>query len=370
MSKRPSRIDQVIPSIVERDAVSHHTLEAQRVLRSLGFVSEIYSVTMGPEMAGRVHPISELPRDGGGRQWICYQGSIGSPAADVFAAHPARKLLDYHNITPAELVDKWMPSLGEEVRLGREQLAALAPDVELGIGDSAYNALELDHWGYRRTVVSMLMVDHSNFDAPADPRRRDELAAQRSRGGADWLFVGQMLPHKAHHDVVMAFAAYLRAYDPAARLHLVGRGSCPAYELGVRRLVEDLGLTRSVELAGSISAGELAALYQACDVYVCCSEHEGFCAPLLEAMHHELPIVAYAAGAVPETVGEAGIVLQAKEPAVVAAAVHAVVTDADLRTLFVDRGRDRAREFTPDRARRDFARAIEAAVDELAESSA
>ncbi len=361
----PARIDQVLASIVERDAVSHHTREAQRVLRSLGYVSEIYSVTMGPEMAGRVHPLDELPRLGEGRQWVLYQGSIGSPAADAFAAHPGPKLLDYHNITPVELVERWMPSLGEEVRLGREQLASLAPEVVLGLGDSAYNVRELDEWGYRHTLVSMLMVDYTNFDVPADPRAREELAARRASGGSDWLFVGQLIPHKAHHDVVMAFAAYLRAYDPSARLHLVGRESCPAYALGVRKLVERLGISSSVDFAGSITAPELAALYESCDVYVCCSDHEGFCAPLLEAMHHGLPVVAYAAAAVPETVAEAGVILDSKEPAVVAAAAHRVIEDADLPQALVDRGHKRAGEFTLERARAEFVAGIERAKELL-----
>lgn len=366
MSGRPVRIDQVLPSIVERDAVSHHTLEAQRVLRSLGFVSEIYALTMGPEMAGRVHPLAELPQEQAGRQWLCYQGSIGSPAAEAFAAHEAPKLLNYHNITPPALVEAWMPSLADEVRLGRKQLADLASEVLLGIGDSAYNSAELDAWGYRRTTVSMLMVDHTNFDAPPDPGRRRQLLAARSGGGADWLFVGQMLPHKAHHDVVMAFAAYLEAYDPSARLHLVGRESCPPYALGVRKLVEALGLTGSVDFAGSVTAAELSALYDASDVYVCCSDHEGFCAPLLEAMHHGLPIVAYAAAAVPETVGDAGVVVDSKEPALVAAAAERVLGDTGLRARLVDRGRERAGEFTLERARRQFAATIERAVEEFA----
>ena len=133
MRTRPVRIDQVIPSIVERDAVSHHTLEAQRVLHSMGFVSEIYACSMGPGLAGRVHPLLQLPREEPERQWVCYQASIGSPAADAVTSHPGLKLVDYHNISPSELIERWMPRLAEEVRLGRRQLAELAPVVELGV---------------------------------------------------------------------------------------------------------------------------------------------------------------------------------------------------------------------------------------------
>lgn len=362
MSTKPVQIDQVIPTIVERDAVSHHTLEVQQVLRALGFVSEIYALNIGPGMADRVRPLDDLTDDASGRQWLCYQASIGSPAAEVFAAHPGPKLLNYHNITPAPLVERWMPALGEEVRLGRDQLARLASQVPFAIGDSEYNTEELEAWGYKNTATSMLMIDRTNFDVPADRRRRRRLASARSRGGADWLYVGQFLPHKAHHEVVMAFDAYRRVADPAARLHLVGRESCPAYALAVRKLVAARGLEGSVDFAGSVPAAALAALYECCDVFVSCSEHEGYCAPLLEAMHHGLPFVAYGAGAVPETAGDAGIVLDSKEPLLVAAAVAAVLEDRSLREALATAGRQRAASFTLDRARGAFAETVDRAL--------
>lgn len=362
MTSRPVRIDQVIPSIVERDAVSRHTLEAQRVLRSMGFVSEIFAGNWGPGLDGQVRPLGELPREAGGGQWICYQASIGSPAADVVAEHPGPKIVNYHNITPAEHVEAWMPALGEEVRLGRRQLAELAPLCELGIGVSAYNAGELVAWGYRRTAVAALMMDLSALDRAVDPRLREELSAAKEAGGSDWLFVGQMLPHKAHHDVVKAFACFLELFDPDARLHLVGRPSCSPYALAVRRFAEEIGIAPSVDFAGSVSPAELAAYYQAADVLVCCSEHEGFCAPLLEAMYYGVPVVAYGVAAVPETVLGAGIVLPSKEPVLVATAAQRALADSRLREILIDRGRDRARSFTLEAAREAFSSAIDQAL--------
>ena len=363
MPTRPVRVDQVIPSIVERDAVSNHTLEAQRVLRSMGFVSEIFAGNWGPGLEGRVRPLRELPREPGGGQWICYQASIGSPAAEVVATHPGPKIVNYHNITPTELVQAWMPSLGDEVRLGRKQLSELAPLCELGIGVSGYNVAELEQWGYRRTAVAALMMNISALDHVLDRGVRDELADRKLQGGSDWLFVGQLLPHKAHEDVVKAFACFLSLYDPDARLHLVGRSSCPAYALAVRRLAESIGIADSVNFAGSVSPGELAAYYQAADVLVCCSRHEGFCAPLLEAMHHGVPVVAYGTGAVPETVLDAGVVLRTVSPVVVATAAQRVVADPTLREVLIDRGRDRARVFTLEAARRGFSTAVDQALE-------
>jgi glycosyltransferase involved in cell wall biosynthesis len=356
---RPVRIDQIIPSIVERDAVSHHTLEAQKVLHSMGFVSEIYAGNMGPGLHGRVHLLEDLPREPPERQWVCYQASIGSPAADVFASHPGLKLLDYHNISPAELVERWLPHLGEEVRLGRRQLAELAPAVEFAVADSEFNRLELEEAGYRRTAVAPLMVDTTNVFSPPDPRLLERLAAERSGGGRDWLFVGQMLPHKAHQDVIKALVLYRRLFDPEARLHLVGRESCPAYADALHRYASALGLAGAVDFAGSVSAGELSAYYESADVFVCCSDHEGFCAPLLEAMHHRLPVIAYGVTAVPETVLDAGIVLPSKSPVLVASAVQRVLADAGLRESLVQAGLARAQEFSVDAARRGLVQAVE-----------
>jgi glycosyltransferase involved in cell wall biosynthesis len=365
-SRPPVRIDQITPSIVDRDAVSFHYLEAQRVFRELGFVSEIYSVMMGPEMAGRAHPVTDLPRDSPDRQWICYQSSIGSVGADIFASHPGVRLLNYHNITPAPLVEKWMPSLAAELRLGRHQLRRLAPLVALAVADSPYNMAELQECRYGRTAVSMLMTGRRNVDASPDLTLLNSMVALRTDvGGADWLYVGHLLPHKAQHDLIMAFAAYREAYDSCARLHLVGREACPPYVQALKHLVQQLQLQQAINFEGSVSSEHLAALYEGCNVFVGCSDHEGFCAPLVEAMTHGLPIVAYGAGAVGDTVGDAGIIIPDKQPATVAAAVHVLLRDLGLQERLQHVGLERSASFAPEIARQQFKRTIERALDEL-----
>ncbi len=356
MSKRPARFDQVIPTIVPHDAVSHHTFEVQRVLRSLGFRSDIYAIHPAAEVRHLVRPFDELLDDPSER-WLLYQASIGSEAVDGLLASKAPLVVNYHNITPARYVERWMPALGEEVRLGRRQMAELAERTALGIGVSAYNARELEAWGYARTAVARLIIDRSNFETAPDGPALNRLRAQRR--GRDWLFVGQMLPHKSHHDLVAAFAAYVAAYDAEARLHLVGRTPCEPYRLAVEKLIAELGLSAQVELTGPIPAGALAAYYEGCDVFVCCSDHEGLGAPLLEAMQRGLPVVAFEQAAVGETVGDGGVLLRGKEPALVAAAVERVLSDRELRRQLVERGRKRAACYTPGRARQELVSAIE-----------
>jgi len=155
-----------------------------------------------------------------------------------------------------------------------------------------------------------------------------------------------MAPHKAQHDIVKAFAAYRRGYDAAARLTLVGGASSSAYQRTLEGSVEALGLGGAVRMRGSIPQGELAAHYATADVFVCLSDHEGFCVPLLEAMASGLPIVAYAATAVPEMLGGTGLLLPRKDPATVAAACHRVAIDTPLRERLSAAGRARLTRFS------------------------
>ena len=359
---RPTRIDQIIPSIVEHDAVSNHTFGAQRLLRSMGFCSEIYSNNIGPGLDGAVEPLGRLARLGDGSQWVLYQSSIGSPAAKVFAAHPGPKILDYHNITPAELVERWLPPLAAEARLGRAQLQELAPLVGYAIADSPFNARELQGYGYARTRVVSVLLEAGNFDAPANPAWLQRLQAKKVDGGKDWLFVGQLSAHKAQHDVIKAFVCYRQVFDDRARLHLVGREMGAAYKQALGHFIAELGLQDSVELVGSVPTDVLAAYYESADVFVCCSDHEGFCAPIVEAMARGLPVVGYGAAAVPDTIGEGGIVLPRKDAALVAAAAHEVLQDSTGREALVSAGRARAASFALPVAEEAFRQAIKEAL--------
>ncbi len=359
----PTRVDQIIPSIVEHDAVSNHAFNVQRLLQEMGYLSTIYALVLGPGVEGRVRPLGEFRSEGGTGHWVIYQSSIGSPAAEVFAQHSGIKLLDYHNITPAEFVERWIPPLGEETRLGRTQLAKLAPIVDFAIADSAYNASELRDCGYRYAEVVPVLVAAGAITDKPDAATIDRFDSQP---GHDWLFVGQLAPHKAQHEIIMAFARYRALYDHNARLHLVGREMGSAYREALRRFIEKIGLGDSITLTGSVTTSELAAYYELCDVFVCLSNHEGFCAPIAEAMARGLPVVAYGAAAVPDTVGDAGIVLSQKDPDFVASVVHELFMKPELIEALKSRGRIRAATFTLESAEEAFRSAFAMATSLLA----
>jgi glycosyltransferase involved in cell wall biosynthesis len=281
--------------------------------------------------------------------------------ADIFRGRSERKFVNYHNITPADLLEAWMPSVGEEVRLGRAQLRDLASVTEFAIADSEFNERELQAAGYRSTTTVPLLIDLDGFAGSPDRALAARLADQKADGGADLLFVGKVSPHKGQHDLVKALAAYRRLYDPKARLHLVGGSISDEYQLAVERFAQELDLLGAVEIAGSVTHEELIAYYAASDVFVCLSNHEGFCVPLLESMYHRLPIVAYTNTAVPETVQGAGLILPNKEPARVAAAIDRVVRDDQLRTTLAQAASERVGTFALPRVQDGFLSALEAA---------
>jgi len=355
------RVDQVIPSLASRDAIGVHTRTLTEGLRRAGIDSEIFYGTCTPDVADQARPLAELGRTGRNR-WLLYQSSIGSPVYDVLATRSEPKLVNYHNITPAALLAPWEPNVGYEVSLGRTQLERLAPESRLAVADSAFNESELRQAGYTETAVVPLLIDMTATGADPDPGLAARLSAAKDRGGADLLFVGKVAPHKAPHDLVKMLSVYRRLYDPHARLHLVGSPLGERYLPALSAFVTELGLDDAVSIAGSVDAAQLEAYYRAADVFVCASDHEGFCVPLVEAMGHGVPLVAYGVAAVPETVADAGLVLPDKEPLHFAAAVARVVEDDELRRHLAAAAARRVAGFSVDRSTERFVSLIRRAV--------
>jgi glycosyltransferase involved in cell wall biosynthesis len=348
------RVDQVIPSLASRDAIGVHTLCLRDALRAAGLRSDIYYGNCTPDVAHEGRPVVDLGRSAKDR-WLLYQSSIGSPVFDILAARPEPKLVNYHNITPAELLQDWEPHVGTEVALGRAQMERLAPQSRFAVADSEFNRLELEEAGYRGTDVVPLLIDMTPTTRPApDPALLAALGEERAAGGADLLYIGKISPHKAPHDLVKMLAVLRRLYDPQARLHLVGSPLGERYGPALHGFIEKLDLGRAVRVTGSVSPEELEAYFAVADVYVSASDHEGFCVPLVEAMGHGVPVVAYGVTAVPETVGRGGLLLPDKSPLQFAAAVARLLGDPDLRRAVARGGRERAAQFSLDSSRRHF----------------
>ncbi|MGH9099908.1 MAG: glycosyltransferase family 4 protein, partial [Acidimicrobiales bacterium] len=341
------RVDQVVPSLASRDAIGVHTVNLTRALRAAGIESDIFYGTCTPDMVDVGRPVGTLGRHGHDR-FLLYQASIGSPVLDTLMARDEPTLVNYHNITPTSLLAPWEPAVAYETSLGRAQLQRLASRTLLAVADSRFNELELLDAGYQRTAVVSLLVDMTRAGPSADPSTARRLAAEKAGGGTDLLFVGKISPHKAPHDLVKMLSVYRRVFDPRARLRLVGSPLGERYGPALSAFVHDLGIDDAVDLAGPVDPSVLEAYFRAADVFVCASEHEGFCVPIVEAMGHGVPVVAYASTAVPETVGDAGLLLATKEPLRFATAVHRVMADEALRRRLSQAARRRTAAFALD----------------------
>ncbi len=337
----PRAVHQFVPALIPRDATGSHTLLLRQALRDAGWRSEIYAEATHDELLGESIRVEEYPAQAAPGDVLIYQFSTSSMVAELLAERPEPLVIDYHNVTHPDLYGEWDPVSAKRSADALSQLALLAPRSALGLADSEFNRADLEAAGCRRTAVVPVLVDLERLVAPPDPRVSARLVAAKGGGGADWLFVGRLVPSKAQHDLVKALWAYRRLYDPRARLHLVGPTPSSRYLASLRAFVADLGLADAVRITGEVSDDALAAHLVHADVYVSLSVHEGFGVPLLEAMRASVPVVALSAGAVPDTVGSAALLMDRVEPSLVAAAVARLLGDAELRSRLVAEGRRR-----------------------------
>lgn len=341
------RIDQYVPGFAQHDAIGNHARQVRTLLRSEGIASDIYGEWIDPRVASEARPYTEArPQPG---SVALYHASTHSSMVgwlQARAAEGVRVLSDYHNITPSSYFARWEPAATDSMDRARAELSQMAPVVEGALADSRFNEHELVTAGYARTATAPLLVDLDAYHRPPDPRLLTRLQRERDRGGSRWLFVGRIAPNKCQHDVIGAFAVYRRVFDPAAQLTLVGSVTSLSYLQALQRLAATLDLDESLTIVDGIGSAELLAYFAVADTFVCLSEHEGFCVPVLEAMELGVPVVAYDAAAVPETLGGTGVLVADKDPWSVAAAVDALGRDEARRHALVAAARQRAAELS------------------------
>lgn len=302
-----TEVHQFHPSTAIGDAITGDMLEMQKILRNAGFGSEIFSYHVAAGLEKVVRPLSQYPA--GASSLLLVHHSMGYDEFDDVVRLPGRKLLRYHNITPAH----YLPSahMKHYAELGRRQLEQYVPYIELAIGDSEYNRQELISAGYRYTCsLPIFFRPDSLLAQKPDPQQMRALSRH-----FNLLFVGRICPNKKQDDLLRIFDTYYHRYNPGARLLLIGSWEgTESYAEELRSQIETCGLEKAVWFPGKVTPAAVAAAYRSSSILVCASEHEGFCVPLLEAMAFDLPVLAFRAAAVPETLGSAGVLLDNKDP--------------------------------------------------------
>lgn len=338
-------IHQLLSVFDESDAQGHMALLLRDIFSRWGYRSEIFAGITAPGRNTAALPAERLPGDESPADLLLYHASINSNVGKLFRSSAGKQVLIYHNITPAEYFLKYDLFTYLECLKGRRGLTGFIPTCDLALADSSFNADELKDLGFPRVELIPFPLDQSRLDGLADP------AILRRYGGEEdiptILFVGRLAPNKKQEEILSVFHCFQTLFQPDARLVLVGPEHIPDYSDFLRHRIRDLCL-KNVIITGKVSPEELRAYYRSADLFLCLSEHEGFCVPLLESLHYRIPVIAYAAAAIPETLGSAGVLLNEKNPLKIASLLNRILSNEDLKTRLLanqDRRLEQIKQF-------------------------
>lgn len=334
-------IHQILAGFADGDAISGEAVNLRKILRNWGCESDIYCdpARVSPSLYNECLPLNEYAASVGD---VClHHYGINSSSTDVFLASASKKIIIYHNITPAEYFDGFDETVAEQLRSGRARLRDICRYVDGVWTVSNFNAVELKNLGIENVHVFPLLFSSTALDLNPDPLIISKFAGRLK----NILFVGRIVPNKRIEDLIMAFAWFNKTINPFSRLLIVGSNrSAPRYYAMLRMLAGDLDMP-NVCFEGFASPAGLAAYYRVADAYVCPSIHEGYCLPLIEAMHCDVPVIARDAGGMPEAMDGAGVLYSGLDDVELAELINRIITDRALNLKILDSQRERMRRF-------------------------
>ncbi|HMO59449.1 MAG TPA: glycosyltransferase, partial [Roseiflexaceae bacterium] len=349
-------IYQVMEALTLDDAVSTISRSHAATMADLGEPAVILAREAHPTLHSAVAPLQRaVETRGAGMIMHVWNHSRATWLLDALAGPRA---IYYHNITPPAFFTPDTPPY-LQAAAGYAQLAAMADRFDLILADSRYNMNEITCYikSERPTLVIYPVVEAAAAAAAAYDKAL--LLQLQQINATHLLFVGRVAPNKRLEQIMQAFEAYCRNIDPCAHLWLVGdETAVPTYRRELEQLRQQLTTGAQIHFTGKVSAPALRAYYRAAQVFVCASAHEGFGIPLAEAMAHDLPVVAYAAAAVPETLGNSGVLVAHWDPVLVAEQIHQAVSHVPTRRQIIAGQHANLQRFSAAEARMRLAAAI------------
>jgi glycosyltransferase involved in cell wall biosynthesis len=352
--KGTRRVVQLLSAAGAHDAVTNQALGYARMMRSWSIEGQVYAAVVVPELRRKVRPAHQLAGSLAGDDLIVIHYTAHTRGLEEVLDLPQRKLLVYHNVTPPDLLWDYEPFVAARCAVGRERLADFAGRVDAVATATRFNADDLVRAGFDdvQIVPNLYLFDRERLRPMTNGARYED-------GKTNVIFVGRLAANKRQDELIKAFVLYQRHCNPDSRLILAGGASGITYRARLEQVAAAIE-ARDVVMTGPIEQPALNAAYAASSVFVCLSEHEGFCLPVLEALHFGLPVIAYRAGGVPEVAGDAAVMLDEKDLPTIAELIDLCAREQPLRDELARRGEARLAAFAPDRT--------EQAVRELVES--
>jgi glycosyltransferase involved in cell wall biosynthesis len=347
-------VNQWVPAAHKGDAIGDSARRVRSLLRDLGHQSDLYAMTIDDELRGDVIPWTDTGATRG--DLTIFHFALVSPMTERFARLNSGRVLQYHNVTPAHFFAGYDAAIYRLAMLGREDLKSLVGRTDMAFGDSEYNRQELEALGFTNTGVFPIAVDTERLTQA--PRRPALEKVLRSEGWLNFLFVGRIVPNKKIEDHIKLAEHYKRYVDEQYRFIFVGKtDATPKYYAAIQQLLQQFRMPPGRFLfTGAVPDIDLAAYYRTASVYISLSEHEGFCVPLLEAMAADVPVLAYGATAVPDTLGGAGVQFAPKDLEFAAELLGELAYNDQLRTQVIAGQRRRLADFGDDRIRTELER--------------
>jgi L-malate glycosyltransferase len=347
-------VNQWVPAAHKGDAIGDSARRVRALLREMGHQSDLYAMSIDDDLRGDVIPWTDTTAGRG--DLTIFHFALVSPMTDAFARLGSGRVLQYHNVTPAHFFAGYDAAIYRLAMLGREDLKRLVGHTDKALGDSEYNRQELEDLGFDNTGVFPIAVDTGRItQAPRRPALEEVL---HEEGWLNFLFVGRIVPNKKIEDHIKLAEHYKRYVDEQYRFIFVGKtDATPNYYAAIRALLERYRMPPGRFIfTGPVPDVDLATYYRTASVYVSLSEHEGFCVPLLEAMAADVPVLAYASTAVPDTLGGAGVEFAPKDLEYAAELLGELAYNDTLRNQVIAGQRARLADFGDDRIRRELER--------------
>ena len=347
------KIYQIVSTLNFGDAIGNDVIAIKHVIEDMGIKTFICAESISDKIKENgVFSLDRMPKLSDDDIVIYHMGS-GAETNSRVASMNCRKIMRYHNITPPEFFDMDDPVASEHCRKGLEDMErVMRGRFNAHVTVSGFNKSCMVEMGYSPESIDVIPIIVPFEDYRKTPD--EEMVRKLSDGIVNIVFVGRIAPNKKHEDIIRSFAYYKKYINPKSRLILAG--SCNedgVYYNDLLEYIDVLGV-QDVVFPGHISFEELLAIYKTAHVFLCMSEHEGFCVPLLEAMTFDVPIIAYDSCAVPETMGGSGIVTDSKEPAFVARIIDRLVKDNDLRSKVIGAQQERLKRFDYETIKKEF----------------
>jgi glycosyltransferase involved in cell wall biosynthesis len=341
-----------LPTLSVGDAIGNEVMQIHDLLEGWGYKSEIFAENIHPQLRqkAKYYKYYQDSPD----NILIYHYSIGSNITDFVKNLKSKIIIRYHNVTPPEFFDGVNEQFKMLCKKGRDDLKALNNVAVLSLANSEYSQLELDALEFKNIAVMPLIIDFNQYEGSDK-----DIIKQYDDEYKNLLFVGRILPQKKQEDVIKSYYYYKKYINPKSRLFLVGNyDSYREYYEQLQKSINKLRLN-DVYFTNMVDFKQLLSYYKLADAFICMSDWESFCVPLVESMYFNIPIIAYNSTAIPSTLGNSGILVNKKRYEEIAELINCILENHELKDHIVRKENERLHEFEKENVSKILKQTIE-----------